>query len=100
MLLVNNIYRFEYKSTRRFGDISNWIVAGLDLSPFWRVAVLGTTKTATYQNGGYPRCFGCRRFGCIAVLVVAVLDVSPFWMCRRFGCVAFLIVAVLDLSPF
>ena len=70
-------------------------VAVLDLSPFWRVAVLDTTKTATnpkrqhvktatiqldylqnlsqfktatYQSGV------CRRF-----------DVSPFWIYRRFG---------------
>ena len=104
-------------------------VAVLDLSPFWRVAVLDTTKTATNPKRRHVktatnsrRHFGeksswiCRRFGFVAVLGVspfwrvAVLDVSrfwlsPFWKCRRFGCrrfgsVAVLGVAVLDCRRF
>ena len=86
------------------------------MSPFGFVAVLDTSKTATYQKrrGMSPfwrivvldvspfwmcRRYDCRRFRCVAVLVVAVLGVSPFWMCRRFGCVAVVVVAVLEVSP-
>ena len=76
-------------------------VAVLDLSPFWRVAVLNTTKTATnpkrrhvktatiqlylftklipIQDGDIPkRCLS-------PILRVAVLDLSPLWRVAVFG---------------
>ena len=54
-------------------------VAVLDVSPFWRVAVLDTTKTATRLNSDnptYPKRpvdLYPKRCG-----VVAVLDLAPF----------------------
>ena len=59
-------------------------VAVLACCHFGFVAVLETTKSATYQNGGV-----CRRFGCVTVFDVAILDVLPFWH-----------FTVLDVSPF
>ena len=62
-----------------------WYVTVLNLSLFWCVAVLDTTKTPTNSRRHFGeksswicRRFSCHRFGSVAILVVAVFDLSPF----------------------
>ena len=67
----------------------SWIVAVLDLSPFWLYPKRRHAKTATDMHRFGCRRLGCRRFGCVAVLA-----------CRHFGCVAVLECRRFGLSPF